>query len=594
MRLESWTTVGRCCAALASRSASLGGAGPSRRRRGARSRATRPEDRLGSGPGDAQPVRRPGRGGLHDLGDQLGPAGQLQPQGPLPGPGHRRELGRLRRQEDGHLPPRSRREVVRRQADHLRGRQVLARGARRQRRAVHQLHRERHQIETPDADTVVIHTKRPDARIVGGLFIYILPKHVWGKVPVKDLTGSLQARAAAGRQRPVHRHRLRARAILTMEHEPGLPRAGAEVRRDPVHPLRQPGRRRARAPARRGRHGPRGLSRRLRAPRRGAEHRDAARPRSPAYTRARVQHAARRRSARTPSSTPRSRTRRCARRSPTRSTASASTRSPPGTPRSPATASCPRSTSRSTRCRTQDYPYDPEKANQILDDAGWQRQRRRGRGPRTARSSRSTSTCARSRRPTSRRRSWSPSRPRRSGSTSTSRWSAPTSSRPHGPEGRRQAGARLRHVHLGLGRRSLRPELPAQPLYHRRDRRLSDSFYSNPDYDRLYEEQAGEFDIAERKEIIQRMVAITQRDLPYIVLTYDPNLQAYRTDRIANVEPVCPEDSTGDVDLRPDLLRAAADDRARGSSSGESGGGGSGIAIAVGRRGRGRGRRRSS
>ena len=38
------------------------------------------------------------------------------------------------------------------------------------------------------------------------------------------------------------------------------------------------------------------------------------------------------------------------------------------------------------------------------------------------------------------------------------------------------------------------------------------------------------------------MVAITQRDLPYLVLTYDPNLQAYRTDRVANVEPVCPED----------------------------------------------------
>ena len=61
---------------------------------------------------------------------------------------------------------------------------------------------------------------------------------------------------------------------------------------------------------------------------------------------------------------------------------------------------------------------------------------------------------------------------------------------------------------------------------------LSDSFYSNPEYDKLFEEQAGSFDVAERKAIIQRMVAITQRDLPYIVLTYDPNLQAYRTDRI--------------------------------------------------------------
>ena len=58
------------------------------------------------------------------------------------------------------------------------------------------------------------------------------------------------------------------------------------------------------------------------------------------------------------------------------------------------------------------------------------------------------------------------------------------------------------------------------------------------------------------------MVALTQRDLPYLVLTYDPNLQAYRTDRLANVEPVCPEAGPA-TSLRPGLLRAAADDRAR-------------------------------
>ena len=39
-------------------------------------------------------------------------------------------------------------------------------------------------------------------------------------------------------------------------------------------------------------------------------------------------------------------------------------------------------------------------------------------------------------------------------------------------QGRRQAGAGVRHLHLGLGRRPLRPELPAQPVHHRRDRRL--------------------------------------------------------------------------------------------------------------------------
>ena len=44
-------------------------------------------------------------------------------------------------------------------------------------------------IDTPDDYTVVVHTSKPDARIIGGLFIYILPEHIWGKVPLKDLTG---------------------------------------------------------------------------------------------------------------------------------------------------------------------------------------------------------------------------------------------------------------------------------------------------------------------------------------------------------------------------------------------------------------------
>ena len=53
------------------------------------------------------------------------------------------------------------------------------------------------------------------------------------------------------------------------------------------------------------------------------------------------------------------------------------------------------------------------------------------------------------------------------------------------------------------------------------------------------------------------MVEITQRDLPYLVLTEDPNLQAYRTDRISDVEPHL---SGGDRRplLRAGLLRAAA------------------------------------
>jgi peptide/nickel transport system substrate-binding protein len=74
----------------------------------------------------------------------------------------------------------------------------------------------------------------------------------------------------------------------------------------------------------------------------------------------------------------------------------------------------------------------------------------------------------------------------------------------------------------------------------------SDSFYSNPEYDKLYDEQAGEFDPAKRRLQVKQMIDISQRDLPYLVLTVDPILQAYRTDRLSNVVRSCPQPG-GDV-----------------------------------------------
>ena len=68
----------------------------------------------------------------------------------------------------------------------------------------------------------------------------------------------------------------------------------------------------------------------------------------------------------------------------------------------------------------------------------------------------------------------------------------------------------------------------------------SDAFYSNPEYDRLYDQQSGEFDEAKRKELVAQMIALSQRDLPYIVLTVDPTLQAYRTDKVGGVEARLP------------------------------------------------------
>ncbi len=111
----------------------------------------------------------------------------------------------------------------------------------------------------------------------------------------------------------------------------------------------------------------------------------------------------------------------------------------------------------------------------------------------------------------------------------------------------------------------------------------SDSFFSNEEFDRLYKEQAAEFDTEARKEIIQRMVAIAQEEVAYVVLTEDPNLQAYRSDRLTDVTLSCPEDETGDLLCEQagyaPLLSLSFDEG--GSSGGDDGGGGSPVLIIV-------------
>ncbi|MCB0046778.1 MAG: ABC transporter substrate-binding protein [Caldilineaceae bacterium] len=59
----------------------------------------------------------------------------------------------------------------------------------------------------------------------------------------------------------------------------------------------------------------------------------------------------------------------------------------------------------------------------------------------------------------------------------------------------------------------------------------SESGYSNPEFDQLYKEQAVAMDPDERKAIIWQMQEIAHEDVPYIIPFYDQNVQAYRTDR---------------------------------------------------------------
>jgi peptide/nickel transport system substrate-binding protein len=59
----------------------------------------------------------------------------------------------------------------------------------------------------------------------------------------------------------------------------------------------------------------------------------------------------------------------------------------------------------------------------------------------------------------------------------------------------------------------------------------NDSCYSNPEYDQLFDQQSSTVDRAARVAIVQQMQQILYDDDPYVVVYYGTNLQAYRADR---------------------------------------------------------------
>lgn len=78
---------------------------------------------------------------------------------------------------------------------------------------------------------------------------------------------------------------------------------------------------------------------------------------------------------------------------------------------------------------------------------------------------------------------------------------------------------------------------------------MNETCYSNPEYDRLYAEQAVEMDDAKRIEIIHKMQEIMLADLPYIIPYYDMEVQAFRTDRFTGW-PVPAEGSSSTLYLQ--------------------------------------------
>jgi peptide/nickel transport system substrate-binding protein len=62
----------------------------------------------------------------------------------------------------------------------------------------------------------------------------------------------------------------------------------------------------------------------------------------------------------------------------------------------------------------------------------------------------------------------------------------------------------------------------------------SDSNYSNPAYDKLFDQQRSAATVEDRQAIVRKMLDLAYDDAPYLVLSYDDELHAHRTDRFAS------------------------------------------------------------
>ncbi len=65
----------------------------------------------------------------------------------------------------------------------------------------------------------------------------------------------------------------------------------------------------------------------------------------------------------------------------------------------------------------------------------------------------------------------------------------------------------------------------------------SDSWYCNDEYDALYDQQHVEMDDAKRQDIVKQMQEILYRDAPYLVTAYSSIGEAFRSDRWACFQP---------------------------------------------------------
>ena len=399
-------------------------------------------------------------------------------------------------------------------------------------------------IKTPDDETVVITTKEPDARIVGGLFVYVLPEHVWGKESIDDITGSFQPELPLVGSGPYVVTEFSRGRIIRME--PNQEWRGEQPNFDEIQYVKygnQDGVERALTL------GEVDMVVEVEASTFGriAEEPNIETKTSPqpAYSQLAFNL--------------------CPEKecpdavfNPAIQELDVRQAIAYGIDRERINAIAAKGTSfvansilptwyRSFYTEPeQTYPFDPELANQILDDAGWVSN---GDEPRTKDGEElSFDLYARNESPYH---------------TQAAKLIAEMG-REIGVEFNVQIVSTDKLTELTIRKVDGKPAPefdtfiwgwggdPYDPSFllslHTTNEigSFSDGFFSNPEYDALYEEQRGVFDVAERKEIIAEMLNIAADNVAYLVLTEDPNLQAWRTDRVANIEPLCPAED-GDI-----------------------------------------------
>ncbi len=436
-------------------------------------------------------------------------------------------------------------------------------------------------IETPDPHTVVIHTSRPDTRIVGGLFIYILPKHIWSKVPLKELTGTYQPKLPMVGSGPFIVTKFEKGHILILERNPEFRGPAPKYEKvefikygnqDAVERALQVGEIDLDLKVTSGDFKRLGEQANI----------ETVKASSPSYSQmafdvcpeeicpnAKRNPAIQERAVRQAVgyAVDRERINQIAARNTSFT----------------AYGILPSYYTSFYSKPKLDYEYDPQKAEEILEEAGWEEQ---GGGPRKKGNEelkfnlyvRSESTYDVQTAKLVAEEAKKVGIDFEVQVVSTEKLTEITTNEVEG-----KMAPEYDTFIWGWGGDPYDPSFLLSILTTDEIGSSSDSFFSNAEYDKLFKEQSGEFDVAKRKEIIEKMVAITQEELPYLVLTYDPILQAYRTDRIANVRRVCPEGSKGDTICAAASYQPLLEiEPAEGSASGGSGGGGSsGVVIAI-------------